>query len=111
MLRSSAVVVRTEGARTELLRRGVRAENILSFPAHCPRARLRMYPISPARSMGQKLQIFSPLDAGTEWQEWPSKLLNALKQAHTQAPALSLVIETDHRRRAKRVADGRRTRM
>jgi hypothetical protein len=96
--RSAAVVVRTQSARQELLRRGAAAEHIFVIPRSLPTVEIegaRIFPFRKHESRDDAFGIFSTLNVGGSWQSWLRELLAAARSAKLMIPKLALHLEID----------------
>lgn len=96
LARAAAIVVRTQSARQELLRRGAAAEHIFVIPRPVPMAEIegaRIFPIRKYEFRNDAFGIFSTLNVGASWQAWLGELLAA--SARTAIPKLALHLEID----------------
>lgn len=110
LLRAAAVVVRTQSARQELLRRGAAAEHIFVIPRPLPMPAAeiegaRIFSLRRHESRDDAFAIFSTLNVGESWQAWLCVLLAAAQSAKLKIPMLALHLEVDEslRREATRL--------
>jgi glycosyltransferase involved in cell wall biosynthesis len=106
--RSAAVVVRTQSARQELLRRGAAVEHIFVIPRPLPTAEIegaRIFSLPRYESRDAVFGIFSTLNVEGNWQAWLGELLAAAQSAKLMIPKLALHLEIDEslRREASRL--------
>lgn len=100
LARAMAVVVRTQSARQELLRRGgIAAEHIFVIPCPWPTSEIeggaRIPPPRKFESRDDTFTVFSTLDVGMNWQAWLCELLTAARSAWPKIPRLALHLEID----------------